>query len=87
MLSNGNNTLETFRQAIQMLSRQRIQREKDKLEFIDRTILLAQPDNILKRGFSITRLNGHAVKSAATVPPGSTLTIQTADGNLTAQTK
>lgn len=87
LLSNGNNTLDTFRQAIQMLSLQRIQREKDKLEFIDRTIQLAQPDNILKRGFSITRLNGHAVKSAAAVPPGSTLTIQTSDGNLTAQTK
>ena len=87
LLSNGNNTLDTFRQAIQMLSLQRIQREKDKLEFIDRTIQLAQPDNILKRGFSITRLNGHAVKSAASVPSGSTLTIQTADGNLTAETK
>ena len=87
MLSNGSNTLDTFRQAIQMLSRQRIQREKDKLEFIDRTIQLAQPDNILKRGFTITRLDGHAVKSAASVPPGSTLTIQTADGTLTAETK
>ena len=87
MLSNGSNTLDTLRQAIQILSRQRIQREKDKLEFIDRTIQLAQPDNILKRGFTITRLDGHAVKSAASVPPGSTLTIQTADGTLTAETK
>ena len=87
LLSNGNNTLDTYRQAIQMLSRQRIQREKDRLEFIDRTIQLSQPDNILKRGFSITRLDGHAIKSASSVPPSSTLTIQTADGTLTAQSK
>ena len=86
-LANGNNTLETLQQAIRLLSRQRLQREKDKLEFIGNTIRLAQPDNILKRGFSITRLDGHAVKSAASVPPSSTLTIQTADGELTAQTK
>lgn len=73
-------------QKIQMLTSQRISREQDRLEFISRTILMAQPDNILKRGFSITRLNGHAVKAATEVPPGATLSIQTAEGELTAHT-
>ncbi len=80
------NGLDMIRQTLEMHTRQRLQREKDKLEFIDKTIQMAQPDNILKRGFSITRLNGHAVKSAASVPEGSTLKIQTADGELTAHT-
>jgi exodeoxyribonuclease VII large subunit len=76
--------LDMLSQSIRMLTTQRLQREVDKLEYIDKTIFMAQPDNILKRGFSITRLNGHAVKSAASVPEGSTLKIQTADGELTA---
>ena len=76
--------LDMLSQSIRMLTKQRLQREMDKLEFFDKTILMAQPDNILKRGFSITRLNGHAVKSAASVPEGSTLKIQTADGEITA---
>lgn len=73
-------------QKIQMITSQRISREQDRLEYISRTIQMAQPDNILKRGFSITRLNGHAVKAATEVPPGATLSIQTADGELTAHT-
>jgi len=83
---NEGNRLDIIIQAIQMHTKQRLQREKDKMEFIDKTIKMAQPDNILKRGFSITRLNGHAVKSATSVPEGSTLKIQTADGELTAHT-
>ncbi len=80
------NKLDRIRQTLEMQTRQRLQREKDKLDYIDQTIRMAQPDNILKRGFSITRLNGHAVKSAASVPEGATLKIQTADGELTAHT-
>ncbi|MBR5717043.1 MAG: exodeoxyribonuclease VII large subunit [Bacteroidales bacterium] len=71
-------------QNIRMLILQRMQRENDKLEFFEKTIQMAQPDNILKRGFSITRLNGHAVKSAASVPQGSLLKIQTAEGEISA---
>jgi exodeoxyribonuclease VII large subunit len=78
--------LNIISQTIQIHTKQRMQREKDKLDYFDKTIKMAQPDNILKRGFSITRLNGHAVKSAASVPEGSTLKIQTADGELTAHT-
>ena len=79
------NRLEMMSQTIQLYIGQHMQRDKDKLSFIEKTIRMAQPDNILKRGFSITRLDGHAVKSAASVPQGSTLKIQTADGEITAQ--
>ena len=80
-----NNRLEMMSQTIRLHIGQHMQRDKDKLSFFEKTILMAQPDNILKRGFSITRLNGHAVKSASSVPQGSMLKIQTADGELTAQ--
>lgn len=80
-----NNRLEMMSQTIRLHIGQHMQRDKDKLSFFEKTILMAQPDNILKRGFSITRLDGHAVKSASSVPQGSMLKIQTADGELTAQ--
>lgn len=80
-----NNRLEMMSQTIRLQIGQHMQRDKDKLSFFEKTILMAQPDNILKRGFSITRLDGHAVKSASSVPQGSMLKIQTADGELTAQ--
>ncbi len=80
-----NNRLEMMSQTIRLLIGQHMQRDKDKLSFFEKTIQMAQPDNILKRGFSITRLDGHAVKSASSVPQGSMLKIQTADGELSAQ--
>ena len=80
-----NNRLEMTSQTIRLHIGQHMQRDKDKLSFFEKTIQMAQPDNILKRGFSITRLDGHAVKSASSVPQGSMLKIQTADGELTAQ--
>lgn len=79
------NRLEMMSQTIRLYNEQHLQRDKDKLSFFEKTIRMAQPDNILKRGFSITRLDGHAVKSASSVPQGSTLKIQTADGEITAR--
>lgn len=75
--------LDMLGQRIQLLTRQRIDRESDRLRYMQQTIQMAQPDNILARGFSITRLNGHAIKSASAVSPGSLLEVQTADGMLT----
>lgn len=70
---------------IKLLSTQRLQNDQQKLSYIERTIQMAQPDNLLKRGFSITRYNGHAVRSASEVPLGAELQIQTADGVITAR--
>ena len=76
------NRLQLTGERIKMLTTQRIQSDNQKLTYLERTIQMAQPDNILKRGFSITRLNGHAIRSAAEVPTGAKLEIQTADGRL-----
>lgn len=76
------NKLQLTGERIKMLTSQRIQSDNQKLTYLERTIQMAQPDNILKRGFSITRLNGHAIRSAAEVPAGAKLEIQTADGRL-----
>lgn len=79
------NRLTLTAERIKLLSTQRLQNDQQKLSYIERTIQMAQPDNLLKRGFSITRINGHAVRSASEVPPGAELQIQTADGVITAR--
>ena len=81
------NKLQLTGERIKMLTSQRIQSDNQKLTYLERTIQMAQPDNILKRGFSITRLNGHAIRSAAEVPAGAKLEIQTADGRLEVTSK
>lgn len=78
------NRLTLMGERIKMLTTQRLQNDQQKMSYIEKTILMAQPDNLLKRGFSITRLNGHAVRSASEVPQGAELQIQTADGIITA---
>lgn len=78
------NRLTLIGDRIKMLTTQRVQNDQQKLSYIEKTIQMAQPDNLLKRGFSITRLNGHAVRSASEVPQGAELQIQTADGIITA---
>ena len=79
------NHLTLTAERIKLLSTQRLQNDQQKLSYIERTIQMAQPDNLLKRGFSITRYNGHAVRSVFEVPPGAELQIQTADGVITAR--
>lgn len=79
------NRLTLTTERIKFLSTQRLQNDQQKLSYIERTIQMAQPDNLLKRGFSITRINGHAVRSVSEVHPGAELQIQTADGVITAR--
>jgi len=83
-LNNLIGRLDMTSEKIAMLTRQRITREGDKLRFMAQTIQMAQPDNILKRGFSITRFEGHAVKNADEVPQGATLEIETSRGKFVA---
>lgn len=78
------NRLTLMGERIKMLASQRLSSDRQKLSFIEQTVKMAQPDNLLKRGFSITRLNGHAVRSASEVPQGAELQIQTADGTISA---
>lgn len=78
------NQLTLTGERIKMLTTQHVQNDQQKLSYIEKTIQMAQPDNLLKRGFSITRLNGHAIRSASEVPQGAELQIQTADGIITA---
>ena len=53
-----------------------------KLEIMDKSISAADPVIILKRGFSLTRVNGRVVKGASELKKGDRLTTAFADGSV-----
>jgi exodeoxyribonuclease VII large subunit len=56
--------------------------EKSKLEVIERDIKNMDPENVLKRGYSITLLNGKAVRSYEEVKEGDRLDTVVVDGTI-----
>lgn len=67
-------------QALRAALRQYQQALRYRLEIIERTVAHYNPANILRLGYSITRLNGKAVTSAAALKQGDALVTQFADG-------
>lgn len=56
-----------------------------KIEHTEQTIRLLDPINTLKRGFSITYFEGHAVKDAGSLPIGKELTTKLYSGTITSR--
>ena len=56
--------------------------QSHKLEIWDKSIAAADPVTILKRGYSLTRLNGRVVKGASELKKGDRLTTAFADGSV-----
>lgn len=59
-----------------------MQRQQDVLSTLEDKVKLLHPDHILKRGFSITRLNGKAVVDASTMKSGDELVTQVYQGEV-----
>ncbi len=74
------NQLQLMQAQIKLLVTQKISAEKQKLNYLEKSIEISQPDNILKRGFSITRKNGKAIRHSDEISAGDTLETQTSDG-------
>ena len=53
-----------------------------KLEIVDKSLAAADPQVILRRGYSLTRLNGRAVRCASDLKKGDRLTTVFADGSV-----
>ena len=56
--------------------------QSHRLELVDKSITAADPALILKRGFSLTRCNGHVVSRVSDLKPGDRLTTVLADGSV-----
>ncbi len=60
-LSHAKNRLNTLNDGITLFSRQTIKGAKTDLKNMERLVHMADPKQLLKRGFSITRVNGKAI--------------------------
>ena len=58
----------------------RLHAETDRLDNAAKMVRMASPERVLRRGFSITRLNGKAVRSADELKPGDVLSSTFVDG-------
>ena len=61
------------------------QRQKDafsRLELLENKVQLLKPENVLKRGYSITYINGKALKVSTNVNTGDSITTQLHQGKV-----
>lgn len=62
-----------------------IRRQTDRLEAAENLLAVLSPQATLKRGFSITTVNGKVVRSTADVAPGDTIITNLENGNITSK--
>ena len=66
---------------------QSLTEQRHRLDLCEKAVEAASPERILSLGYSITRVNGKAVRSAAEVAPGDEVTTYLAAGEFTSTVK
>lgn len=76
-------TLQALATSLRQAALSRLDKEKNSLKNLENLIKVLDPTATLKRGYSITRINGIAVTNPSQAKPGSTLETLTAEGKIT----
>jgi exodeoxyribonuclease VII large subunit len=79
-IQNEKNKWGDIEKYLSLYARQRIENEKAVLLNLEGKTKILSPKNILKRGYSITRLNGKAVNNAGDLKPGDKIESYFIDG-------
>ena len=79
------NRLENFGKALQQQTGRIFADQHRRLELAATTIKYVDPKNVLERGYSITRLNGKAVRKAAVLQAGEIVETELAHGKIQCQ--
>ena len=79
-LERGKSELNNLSKMISPNMLNRLDKEKIKLENIETKLNLLNPENILKKGYSLTLVDGKIVKSIASVKKGSIIDTKLSDG-------
>ena len=74
--------LDIFEQRMRTSIERRLTSESHKIELISEKLKALDPTLLLARGYSITMLNGRAVKDASTLPPGTEIETRLAKGTI-----
>lgn len=84
-LQQEKHTIQILTQRLQLFSNHFLKNQYGNLDNISRLIKMADPAQLLKRGFSITRINGKAIQSTSIVQEGDMIETQLIDGSLMSQ--
>jgi exodeoxyribonuclease VII large subunit len=76
------NLLSQFQHLVKIRSIDQIRNEKKNLNLIQEKLRLVDPQNILKRGYSLTMMNGKIVKSVHQIKEGDQLETRLSDGKV-----
>ena len=87
LLSQEKNVLENLYKMIQLSSKQLFTIKNKELENLEEKIKLLHPHNVLKRGYSITLLNGKALTHATSAHSGDQLTTVLYEGEVISEIK
>lgn len=82
-LASEEKRVETLTNKLNLLVPQVISKARNRLEIAEVKIKSADPQRILNLGFSITRVNGKAIKNATDISVGDTITSTLASGTVT----
>ncbi|HLS39004.1 MAG TPA: exodeoxyribonuclease VII large subunit, partial [Sphingobacterium bovisgrunnientis] len=84
-LQQEKHNINILSQRLQLFSQHFLKEQNASLENIARLIKMADPSQLLKRGFSITRVNGKAVQSISDVQIGDNIETILIDGIIQSQ--
>ena len=86
-IAQGNERLNFLIKSMSQASAQAIAREKMRLTALYDKVQILSPQNTLRRGYSLTTLNGHAVTDASQLAPGDNITTHFANGKVVSTVK
>lgn len=76
------NNLTVLENTLKRVALQKFKDENTQLEMFDKHLLLASPENILKKGYTLTMKDGKVIKQSSVVKKGDKLTTVFADGKI-----
>lgn len=75
--------LDKHRLRLQMAFATYVRKEQDRIALAEKALLLRSPEKIYRMGYTLTRLNGKAVRSVAEVKQGDSIITELSDGTIT----
>ncbi|MDP3643157.1 MAG: exodeoxyribonuclease VII large subunit [Bacteroidota bacterium] len=81
------NILNQFQHLIKIRTMETIRYEKKNLDLIHEKLRLIDPNNILKRGYSLTMINGKIIKSVKQIAEGDQIQTRLSDGTVRSTVK
>lgn len=82
MTANAMQQLSMIPDIIRNAVQERLRNAAERLDALEKMTHILSPANTLARGYSISRVNGHALRNAAQLKPGDVITTQLHDGTL-----